>query len=130
MPAVKLFPERQKQLVEPLDRRQEDFEPQDAVQSLERLNAFAMTALDQRCSCFAGALVARLTLTLPLVLDYPLQLPPGNPGQFTCRLVSDDELLISLERQDLSILTLNGFSVRRRLPAEILINQIIIHRGI
>jgi hypothetical protein len=47
MPAVKLFPERQKQRVEPLDRRQEDFEPQDAVQSLERLNAFAMTALDQ-----------------------------------------------------------------------------------
>jgi hypothetical protein len=72
----------------------------------------------------------KIDVTLPLVLDYPLQLPPGNPGQFTCRLVSDDELLISLERQDLSILTLNGFSVRRRLPAEILINQIIIHRGI
>jgi hypothetical protein len=36
--------------------------------------------------------------------------------------------LMSLERQDLSILTQNGFSVRRRSPAEIAINQIIIRR--
>jgi hypothetical protein len=52
----------------------------------------------------------------------------GIPVNSLAALYPIRSFLISLGRQDLSILTQNGFSVRRHSPAEIAINQIIIRR--